>query len=68
MYKITKKIIREVPTLELIMRMNELHEKCKRRSQDAGIPKPDIWEANAIFKEMNRRYGRIAALFYVGRK
>lgn len=64
----TKEEIRKAPTIELVIRMNCLHAECKRRLEDAGIPMFDIWEANNIHKEVKRRHGRHAALFYVGGK
>lgn len=51
-------------TMELIFRMNCLHEECKRRGEDAGIPKSDLWEAVAIVKELRRRLGRLG-IFYL---
>ncbi len=50
-------------TMELIFRMNCLHQECKRRGEDAGIPVTDIWEAVAIVKELKRRLGRLG-IFY----
>jgi len=61
---LTNKRIRKATTLELIFRMNCLHTECKRRPEDAGIPKTDLWEAVAIAKELKRRLGRLG-IFYM---
>lgn len=50
-------------TMELIFRMNCLHQECKRRGEDAGIPMTDIWEADTIVKELKHRLGRLG-IFY----
>lgn len=54
-------------TIELVFRMNCLHQECKRRGEDAGIPLPDIWEAVAIVKELRHRLGRLG-IFYTEMK
>lgn len=59
----TNKQIRKASTYELIFRMNCLHAECDRRSQDDGVPITDIWEANAIVKELRHRLGRLG-IFY----
>ncbi len=50
-------------TMELVFRMNCLHAESQRRPEDAGVPVTDIWEANAIVKELRRRLGRLG-IFY----
>ena len=59
----TNKQIQKASTYELIFRMNCLHAECNRRSEDAGIPVTDIWEANTIVKELRDRLGRLG-IFY----
>lgn len=60
---LTKKQITKASTYELIFRMNCLHAESNRRSQDDGVPKTDIWEANGIVNELKRRLGRLG-IFY----
>lgn len=60
---LTNKKIRKASTLELIFRMNCLHTENDRRPEDAGIPLTDIWEANAIVKELRRRLGRLGIVY-----
>ena len=64
---LTNKKIHKASTYELIFRMNCLHTECKRRPEDAGIPKTDLWEATAIIKELKHRLGRLG-VFYAGEK
>ena len=60
---LTNKKIRKASALELIFRMNCLHEASARRPEDAGVPMRDIWEAVAIVKELRHRLGRLG-IFY----
>ena len=64
---LTKKQIRKATAPELIFRMNCLHADSERRSEDVGVPMPDIWEAVAIVKELRHRLGRLG-IFYVTMK
>jgi len=64
---LTKKQIQKASTYELIFRMNCLHAESNRRSEDAGVPIVDIWEAVSIIKELRRRLGRLG-VFYVTMK
>lgn len=59
----TAQIHDSATTMELVFRMNCLHAECKRRGECAGIPKPDIWEAVAIVKELRRRLGRLGVFY-----
>ena len=63
----TNKQIQKASTYELIFRMNCLHADSARRPQDAGIPYADIWEANAIRKELKHRLGRLGVFFAGGK-
>ncbi len=56
---LTNKKIRKATVAELIFRMNCLHVESERRPQDDGVPMTDIWEANAIRKELKRRLGKL---------
>ncbi len=64
---LTTKQIRASETLELRFRLNCLHADSENRSQDAGVPIRDIWEAVAIVKEIRRRLGRLG-IFYLEMK
>lgn len=61
---LTNKKIRKASAYELIFRMACLHAECKRRPEDAGIPKTDLWEAIAITQELRDRLGRLG-IFYM---
>lgn len=61
---LTIKQISAAGALELRFRLNCLHADSINRSQDAGVPKRDIWEAVAIVKELRRRLGRLG-IFYL---
>ena len=56
---LTNKKIRKATVAGLIFRMNCLHIESERQPQDDGVPMSDIWEANAIRKELKRRLGRL---------
>ena len=56
---LTNKQIRKATVAELIFRMNCLHIESERRPEDDGVPMTDIWEANAIHKELKQRLGRL---------
>ena len=60
---LTNKKICKASMLELIFKMNCLHTENDRRPEDAGIPLTDIWEANAIVKELRRRLGRLGIVY-----
>lgn len=64
---LTTKQIRASETLALRFRLNCLHADSESRSQDAGVPIRDIWEAHAIVKEIRRRLGRLG-IFYLEMK
>lgn len=61
---LTTKQIQETGALKLRFRLNCLHADSMSRSQDAGVPLTDIWEANAIVRELRRRLGRLG-IFYM---
>ena len=58
-------ICNEATTIELIFQMNCLHAESNRQPEDAGVPIPDIWEANTIVKELRRKLGRLGVFYAV---
>lgn len=63
---LTKSQVREANGLQLVRRLNRLHENSALRSEDAGVPVTDIREASAIVKELKRRLGKIWSVFFKG--